>query len=71
MLKNLPALAALVVSAILILPTTARAQETVSARVSYADLNLASSSGQRAAGLAASHRLCCNLGLRPFRTVQY
>ena len=44
MLKNLPAL---VVSAILILPTTARAQETVSARVSYADLNLASSSGQR------------------------
>ena len=47
MLKSLPALAALAFSAALLVPTAGLAQETTSARVSYADLNLASSSGQK------------------------
>jgi UrcA family protein len=46
MLKTLPALAALAVAAALVIPTVSMAAEQRSARVSYADLNLASSMGQ-------------------------
>lgn len=47
MLKSLPALAAIAFSAALLVPTAGLAQETTSERVSYADLDLALSSGQR------------------------
>ena len=47
MLKTLPALAALGIAAALVVPTVGYAQETASARVSYADLNLATDSGQQ------------------------
>jgi UrcA family protein len=46
MLKTLPALAALAVAGALVIPTVSQAAETNSVRVSYADLNLASSVGQ-------------------------
>jgi UrcA family protein len=46
MLKTIPAFAALLVTSALVTPTVTQAQETRSARVSYADLNLASSAGQ-------------------------
>lgn len=46
MLKTLPALAALVVASALVVPTVSPAAERESVRVSYADLNLASSLGQ-------------------------
>ena len=48
MLKTIPALAALGVSAALLIPTVSHAQESASARVSYADLDLASDVGQKA-----------------------
>jgi UrcA family protein len=48
MLKTLPALAALVAAGALLTPTISQAAETDSVRVSYADLNLASDSGQTA-----------------------
>ena len=47
MLKTLPALAALAVAFALIAPTVSFAAETNSVRVSYADLNLASSPGRQ------------------------
>lgn len=46
MLKAIPALAALAVSATLLIPTIAHAQETRSVRVTYADLNLVTDIGQ-------------------------
>ena len=48
MLKTLPALAALVVAGALVVPTASFAAEQTSARVSYADLNLASVDGKTA-----------------------
>ena len=48
MLKTLPALGALVVAGALVVPTVSFAAETTSARVSYADLNLASDTGKSA-----------------------
>jgi UrcA family protein len=46
MLKTIPALAALGVSAMLLVPTATQAQDLPTARVSYADLDLASDVGQ-------------------------
>jgi UrcA family protein len=46
MLKTLPALAALVVASVLVVPTVSQAAETSSVRVTYADLNLATDFGQ-------------------------
>ena len=46
MLKTLPALAALAVAGALVIPTAGFAAEKTSARVSYADLNLATDSGK-------------------------
>lgn len=46
-MKTLPALAALAVAAALVIPTVSMAAETTSARVSYADLNLATGAGQQ------------------------
>lgn len=46
MLKTFPALAALAVAGALVIPTVSQAEDTNSVRVSYADLNLASSMGQ-------------------------
>jgi UrcA family protein len=48
MLKTLPALAALAVAGALVVPTVSMAAETTSARVSYADLNLATDQGRSA-----------------------
>lgn len=47
MLKTLPALAALAAAAALVIPTVSQAAEQTSARVSYADLNLATGVGQQ------------------------
>jgi UrcA family protein len=46
MLKTLSALAALLAASAIVVPTVSNAQETVSVRVPYSDLNLASGSGQ-------------------------
>lgn len=46
MLKTLPALAAVTFAAALVVPTVSQAQEQASARVSYADLDLAKGLGQ-------------------------
>lgn len=46
MLKTIPALAALGVSAVLLVPTATQAQDLPTARVSYADLDLATDVGQ-------------------------
>jgi UrcA family protein len=46
MLKPFSALAALAVAAALVIPTVSQAAERTSARVSYADLNLATAFGQ-------------------------
>lgn len=46
MLKAIPVAAALAAAAALVVPTVGKAAETNSVRVSYADLNLASHSGQ-------------------------
>ena len=46
MFKTFSAAAALLVTCALVTPTVTEAQEARSARVSYADLNLASSAGQ-------------------------
>lgn len=45
MLKTFSAVAALLVTSALVTPTVSQADETRSARVSYADLNLASEAG--------------------------
>ena len=47
MLKTITALAAIGVSAVLLVPTVSYADESLSARVSYAGLNLTSDSGQK------------------------
>ena len=46
MLKTLPALAALAVTFVLVMPTVSFAAESNSMRVSYADLNLSSDPGR-------------------------
>jgi UrcA family protein len=67
MLKTIPALAALGLASLLVLPTVGQAAETMTARVSYADLNLASDAGQ---GVLA-HRIAfaatglCDVGAIP------
>lgn len=48
MLKILPALVALAAAGALVVPTAGFAAETTSARVSYADLNLATNKGKSA-----------------------
>ena len=53
MLKTLPALAALAVAGALVVPTAGSAAEITTARVSYADLNLATDKGKS----ALSHRV--------------
>ena len=61
MLKTFPALAALALAAALVIPTVSQAAEADSVRVSYADLNLASTAGadvlQRRIAFAAN-RVC-------------
>jgi UrcA family protein len=46
MLKTLSALAALVAASAIVVPTVSNAQDTMSVRVHYGDLNLASGDGQ-------------------------
>jgi UrcA family protein len=46
MLKTLPALAALAIASTLVIPTVSQAADQATARVSYADLNLTTHSGQ-------------------------
>lgn len=63
MLRAIPAFAAVVVAAALVVPTVSQAAESNSVRVSYADLNLASDAGanvlQRRIGFAA--RIVCEI----------
>lgn len=63
MLRAIPAFAAVVVAAFLVVPTVSQAAESNSVRVSYADLNLASNAGatalQRRIGFAA--RVVCEI----------
>ena len=47
MLKTITAFAAVLIATTLVLPTVSQAAEPNSVRVTYADLNLASDSGQR------------------------
>jgi UrcA family protein len=47
MLKALPALAALTATIALVTPTVSRAEEPISVRVSYADLNLTTDPGRQ------------------------
>jgi UrcA family protein len=47
MLKTITAVAALAIASAFVVPTVSQAGETNSARVSYADLNLASGVGQK------------------------
>lgn len=63
MLKTLPALAALAVAAVLVVPTVSQATETNSMRVSYADLNLASRAGEQVLQhrIAFAARVVCEL----------
>jgi UrcA family protein len=46
MLKTLSALASLVAASAIVMPTVSNAQDAVSVRVPYSDLNLAAGSGQ-------------------------
>ena len=48
MLKTIAVIGAVVATSALVVPTVSQAAETNSVRVSYADLNLASTPGQRA-----------------------
>ena len=63
MLRAIPAFAAVVAAAALVVPTVSQAAESNSVRVSYADLNLASDAGanalQRRIGFAA--RVVCEI----------
>ena len=63
MLRAIPAFAAVVAAAALVVPTVSQAAESNSMRVSYADLNLASDAGanvlQRRIGFAA--RVVCEI----------
>ena len=61
MMKTLPALGALALSALLVVPTVSHAQDSQTARVSYADLNLADAGGQQALGRRisfAANQMC-------------
>ena len=64
MSKSMAALAAVVMSAALLVPTVSHAEDTQSVRVSYADLNLATAIGQdrldRRVAFAA--KVACDLG---------
>jgi UrcA family protein len=61
MMKTLPALAALAVAGAFVAPTVSQAAEANSVRVSYADLNLASSGGQHVlqGRIAGAARVVC------------
>ena len=63
MLRAIPAFAAIVAAATVVVPTVSQAAESNSVRVSYADLNLASDAGadalQRRIGFAA--RVVCEI----------
>jgi UrcA family protein len=61
MLKTLPALAALAVAGAFVVPTVSSAAETNSVRVSYADLNLATTIGQHRLErrIAGAARIVC------------
>ena len=61
MFKTIPAIAALVIAAMLVVPTVSQAAETNSVRVSYADLNLASAPGEHAlrGRIAFAARVVC------------
>lgn len=63
MLKAIPAAAALAAATALVVPTVSRASETNSVRVSYADLNLASFSGQQSLQRRITYaaRVVCDL----------
>ena len=64
MLKMLPALAALAAASTLLVPTVSQAQDTRSERVTYGDLDLASSAGQGRlqARIAFAARSVCDAG---------
>lgn len=64
MLKLIPTLGALALSAILLVPTATQAQETNSVRVSYGDLNLASIIGRHKLQnrIAFAARSVCDIG---------
>lgn len=49
-MKTIPALGALALSALLVVPTVSHAQDSQTARVTYADLNLAELGGQQTLG---------------------
>lgn len=61
MSKTIRAIAAIAAAGALVVPTVSRAAESNSVRVPYADLNLASSSGQQAlrARIAVAARIVC------------
>ena len=63
MFKTIPAIGALVIAAMLVVPTVSQAAEANSVRVSYADLNLASSPGEQAlrGRVAFAARVVCEL----------
>jgi UrcA family protein len=63
MFKTIPAIAAVVIAAVLVVPTVSQAAETNSVRVSYADLNLASSRGELGlrGRVAFAARIVCEL----------
>ena len=63
MLKAIPVAAAIAAAAALVVPTVGRAAETNSVRVSYADLNLASHSGQQSLQrrITFAARIVCDL----------
>lgn len=67
MLKTIPALAAVGLASLLVLPTVGQAAETTTARVSYADLNLASTAGQSALTqrIAFAAAGLCDVGAAP------
>ena len=61
MLKTIPAISAVAIAAVLVVPTVSQAAEANSVRVSYADLNLASAPGEQAlrGRVAFAARLVC------------
>jgi UrcA family protein len=63
MLKTLPALGALFVASVLVVPTVSQAASANSARVSYADLNLANETGRSALDgrIASAARSVCEI----------
>ena len=63
MFKTIPAIAAVAIAAMLVVPTVSQAADTHSVRVSYADLNLASSPGEQAlrGRVAFAARIACEI----------